>query len=116
MTEEHADEDLLRIRYFDWCSAKVAERFLSLPEEEVWELAQRARASTVRYPASDPPSALPTGSASYWELVRQVAKTLATEMGLPAYEEWVEQYRIDPGRFDRDILGFPAYSSSTGDD
>lgn len=116
MTEEHADEDVLRIRYFDWCSAKVAERFLSLPEEEVWELAQRARASTASQSESEQPSALPTGSASYWELVRQVAKTLATEMGLPEFEEWSEQYRDDPGRFDRDILGFPAYSSPTGDD
>ncbi len=116
MTEEHADEDILRIRYFDWCSAKVAERFLSLPEEEVWELAQRARVSTVAPMETDRRSALPTGSASYWELVRQVAKTLATEMGLLTFEEWVEQYRLDPGRYARDILGFPAYTSATGDD
>lgn len=37
--EQPADERVLRAKYLDWCSAKVAERFLSLTPDQIFELA-----------------------------------------------------------------------------
>lgn len=41
------DELVLRAKYYDWCSAKVADRFLQLSPDEIYELAQLAREETM---------------------------------------------------------------------
>jgi hypothetical protein len=39
MTNDPAGERILRAKYLDWCSAKVADRFLELTPDQIYELA-----------------------------------------------------------------------------
>lgn len=42
-----ADERVLRAKYLDWCSARIAERFLELTPDQIYELAHPALAREV---------------------------------------------------------------------
>ena len=41
-TVRAADDRILRAKYLDWCSARVAEQFLRLTPDQIYELAQHA--------------------------------------------------------------------------
>ncbi len=41
MAIKPADERILRAKYLDWCSARVADRFLELTPDQIYELAHR---------------------------------------------------------------------------
>ena len=110
------DDDLsiLRSKYHDWCSARVADRFVELTPEEIYELAQsgggdggegRVRGMSEASASSDA-GAFSLEDAGYSEMVRRVTEALATGMSLPSFEEWVDGYRQDPERYDRELLGF----------
>lgn len=100
--EEPARDDVLWTRYVDWCSARVAERFLALSADQVWEVASRARE---RSGASAPP---PEPPVQYQELVRRVTLDLFYSLELPAFADWSELYRANPELYDRELLGFEA--------
>jgi hypothetical protein len=129
----HADrfsDAQLRIKYLDWCSAQVADRFLRLSPEEVFTLAERAtHAESVASASSSvavgelTPAAFalwkhlaPGGAAetadsgsagaSYVGAVAQITELLAGQLGLPVFEDWLLAYREDPEPFDREIMGF----------
>lgn len=42
MSIEPADERILRAKYLDWCSARVADRFLAMTPEQIYDLAQES--------------------------------------------------------------------------
>lgn len=86
-----ADEPVLRAKYLDWCSARIAERFLRLTPDEIYELAQA-------------PAALEP--VSYRTLVCRATDALAAHLKLPLFETWAEAYRASPGRYDHELLGF----------
>ena len=47
----NSEDAILRAKYLDWCSARIAERFLALSPDEIYQLAERAtdgQAETVR--------------------------------------------------------------------
>jgi hypothetical protein len=117
-----ARENELRAKYLDWCSARLADHFLALSPDEIYELAERA--SHGREPETD---AVVAGRASArqqlsWQehsssatvsldesdvfrvLVARVTEVLADT--LPTYEEWAAEYQRDPGRYDVELLGF----------
>lgn len=106
----------LRLRYLDWCSARVAERFQELSLDEIWERAQTAGRSLQPHP-SPAAAALPAPeSPGYLDLVRLLSVQLADELGLPSFEEWSAAYRRDPGAYHREMIGFgarPAAEEST---
>lgn len=111
MGPEPADAAILRAKYLDWCSAKLADEFLRLTPEEIYELAhasdpgpgsERAAAATV--PAAPGPGALPPG-LSYRELVARVTEALAARLGLPGFAAWVAAYRAAPDRYEEEMLG-----------
>lgn len=87
-------------RYVDWCSARVAGRFLELSAEQIWVLADRSRRRGAPGEGEAPQQ------AAYLELVRQVTLELFSEMGLPSYPEWEASYRLDPEAYDREIIGY----------
>ena len=119
-----ASERELRAKYLDWCSARLADRFLALSPDEIYELAERA--SQVREPALEPTAASGSGLESpepardsdarpespinwlepdnFRVLVTRVAEVLADT--LPSFEEWSAEYQKAPARFDRELLGF----------
>jgi hypothetical protein len=119
MAPPEADEEVLRAKYLDWCSARLADRFLALSPDEIYELAERAshgRDDTlVASGASGTDARLPQRSSSLAEaavkepenfrnLIARVTEVLAET--LPTFEAWVEGYRADPARYEEALLGF----------
>lgn len=107
MSQSEAASGSLWVRYVDWCSAQVARRLLELSPEDFWDRADRLA-------QSEPGSS--TLARAVVPLARQLAVELYEELGLPPFPRWCEEYRRDPSRFDRDILGFqaPATASYSG--
>jgi hypothetical protein len=119
MVPPEADEEVLRAKYLDWCSARLADRFLALSPDEIYELAERAshgREDTlVASGASGADAQLPMRSRSRAEaavkepenfrnLIARVTEVLAET--LPTFETWLEGYRTDPARYEEELLGF----------
>lgn len=92
----------LRGKYLDWCSARVAERFLDLTPEEIYELARPSEGSGGPHP-SQPITPL---DESYRALVQRATDALLGRMSLPTFEQWSRAYAEDPSRFDAEMLGF----------
>lgn len=81
---------VLRAKYFDWCSARVAERFVSLGVQEIYELAGMAEGERVPFP----------------QVVDRATEALAAQMSLPSLESWVAAYRSNPQKYEEDLAGF----------
>jgi hypothetical protein len=107
--EPDPTEESLRLLYLDWCSTRVAQRFLELSVDEVWLRSQAADSQP------DPPAETPSpgpGSLQavdripeYLELVRKTALVLAREMDLPSFSEWQKDYLDDPRLYMSQVLG-----------
>jgi hypothetical protein len=102
-------EDPLRPLYLDWCSARVARRFLELSLDEVWLRSDFAASlpAAPREPHTPEASSLLALDRipGYLDLVRRTALVLAQEMELPSFSEWREAYLEDPEPFRREMLG-----------
>lgn len=87
-------EPVLRAKYRDYCSAKVADAILSLAPAEMYALAEaEARAADQVAPAS------------YNDAIRFATRKVREQLNLPEYEEWAKAYQEDPSRYDPDLLG-----------
>ena len=87
-------EPVLRAKYRDYCSARVADALLSLSPEEVFALAEaEARASDRVAPNS------------HNEAIRLATGRIRDSLELPEYEVWAEEYLKDPSRFDPYLMG-----------
>jgi hypothetical protein len=127
----NTEDTILRAKYLDWCSARIAERFLALSPDEIYQLAERAThgpadmasplppLSSLNFPNTHEPdwhAAIDQAvtavadddseAASFRILVARVTEVLADEMELPTFEEWSAAYSEAPGDFDGDMLGF----------
>ena len=89
----------LRAKYLDWCSARIAERFLELEPEEIYTMARPAESAETGHSVS-------YAEGSYRVLVQRVTESLLERMSLPPFEEWSRSYAADPARFDAEMLGF----------
>jgi hypothetical protein len=93
---------ILKAKYMDWCSAKLADRFLQLTPDAIYELALEAsREDPVRPATGDGGIAVP----SYRAIVGRVADVLSERLALPAFEEWSVAYEAAPEQFDHELLG-----------
>jgi hypothetical protein len=99
---DEAVERTLRAKYLDWCSARVAERFLDLSPEEIYLLARPPEAEA----GDTTPRLPPAGTETYRTLVQRATEALLGEMALPPFEQWQESYRKSPERYDAEMLGF----------
>ena len=131
MAGSHSEERVLRAKYLDWCSARIAERFLQLSPDEIYQLAERAsrgQADTARPLASLSSFNLSSSepdwraaveqavaavaddgteeSVSYRALMARVTEVLADQLELPTLEEWSAAYSEAPEDFDSVMLGF----------
>lgn len=108
MSPEPSEDAVLRAKYLDWCSAKVAERFLRLTPEEIYELAQRASPGSDAAPGGAPDVALRDNDSTtltFRGVVARVTAVLTDELDLPSFEEWRAGYAADPGPYDDELLG-----------
>ena len=96
----------LQTRYYDWCSARIAERILALSPEELQSLGERySETEATPAPVAAPGS---FASAGVHALAEGAIRAVQAELRLPSFEGWLEEYRGDPERFDRDLIGLYA--------
>lgn len=106
---DESGDRTLRAKYLDWCSARLAERFLDLSPEEIYELARPAPSPGAEGAESEGGRVAtlpPPTDQSYRALVQRVTESLLTRTPLPTYEQWSEAYAEAPARFDAELLGF----------
>ncbi|MGH7449109.1 MAG: hypothetical protein ACRELT_16170 [Longimicrobiales bacterium] len=99
---------MLRAKYLDWCSAQVADHFLALSPDEIFELAERASQADAAAPVRPPPAS-PDGAdelSSYRAVVERVTEVLTQQLDLPTFDEWLELYRKNRGAVEARLLGF----------
>lgn len=109
---------MLRAKYLDWCSARVAERFVKLTPEEIYALAEQATRAGTESPGDEGATnvvsvaasgiespAAADASPSFKSIVERVTEVLASELALPPFSEWARAYRKDPAKFDAELLG-----------
>jgi len=97
---------VLRAKYLDYCSARVAELLLTLTADEMYLLAQEA-SRELDFEQRD--------SVSYTEVVRLATDRVARMLSLPDYRKWVREYRKNPRAFDAEIIGLWESEAETGD-
>lgn len=109
-----------RAKYLDWCSARLAERFLDLTPEQIYQLArpEEMKSTSDSGDARRITLPLPTHQ-DYRGLVQRVTDVLLERTPLPTFEQWSAAYDETPERFDVELLGFwkeaVAESEGTGD-
>jgi len=85
---------VLRAKYLDYCSARMADTLLSLDPTEIYTLAEDEARSVGR------PS--PT---SYGDAVALATGRVRDQLDLPDFEMWAAAYLEDPARFDPLLMG-----------
>ena len=88
------EESVLRAKYRDYCSARVADALLSSSPAEIYSLAEAEARATGRL-----------APASYNEAIHFATKSIRSRLDLPEFRVWVEEYKSDPGRFDSLLMG-----------
>ncbi len=103
MASDREAGQILKAKYLDWCSARLADRFVRLTPDEIYELAQRA---------SEEADAERGGRAggvgtelSYHALVARVTEALTERDPLPTFREWARAYEEAPEQFEDELLG-----------
>ncbi len=86
-------EAVLRAKYLDYCSARVAELFLSLSPDEIFVIADEDAAADA------------VDEGPYERLVRKATVQLAERLGLPPFEEWSATYSNDPTVYEPYLMG-----------
>ncbi len=87
-------EAVLRAKYLDYCSARVAEILLRLSPDEIFVMAREAGGTPEGTPA-----------LSYDAMVELATTRIYRKLELPRFDEWVAEYKEDPARFEGEILG-----------
>jgi len=87
--------EVLRAKYVDYCSARVCDVFMELEEEQVFELARAAE----RKAGAD------QGQLNFRDLANLLVDKLLSDVPLPDFETWSEDYQRNPERYDPYLLG-----------
>lgn len=97
--EERSTESsdaILRAKYLDYCSARVADALLRMTPDEMYLLARTEEEDPRPGDSTVPP---------YSEVVRLATVRISTRLALPDFAAWAEEYRKNPARFERELLG-----------
>ena len=86
---------VLRDKYLDFCSAQIAEIFLSLSDERIYELVEEAAREANLSP----------GSLGFDAMVKIVTAKLRESVPLPDLETWIEDYTANPDHYEHLLLG-----------
>jgi hypothetical protein len=102
-----AETRVLRAKYLDWCSAQVADHFLALSPEEIFELAERAAQEDLDDPGRSLSSSGTVAELSDLKaLVERVTGVLAEQLELPDFGAWLKLYEADPAAVEEELIGF----------
>ncbi len=88
------EERVLRAKYLDYCSSQIAGHLVLLSPDEIYLLAQEAH--RLGGQKSEP---------SYEEMVRLTTEGVAQRLALPTFQQWADEYKRDPARYDEQLLG-----------
>jgi hypothetical protein len=100
------DLRVLRAKYLDWCSAQVADHFVALSPDEIFELAERAAQENPGVSGRSLSTSEDQDFSSYRLVVEQVTEVLARQLELPDFAAWLELYERDPKAVEARLLGF----------
>ena len=87
-------ERVLRAKYLDFCSSRIAEHLLRLSPDEIYVLAQEALRKGDQ--GSEP---------SYQQMVRLATEGVAQRLTLPPFRQWADEYTRDPAKYDDQLIG-----------
>ncbi len=87
-------ERVLRAKYLDYCSSQIAGHLVLLSPDEIYILAQEAH----RVGGSK-------GEPSYEQMVRLATEGVAQRLTLPPFEQWADEYKENPARYDDQLMG-----------
>lgn len=97
---------VLRAKYRDWCSARLADEFVRLTPDQIYGLARDADEELDTETGDDAGSVSSAGAElTYRLVVKRVTDALYARMQFPTFEEWVAAYEEAPERFDEELLG-----------
>ena len=85
----------MRAKYLEYCSARLSEVFLSLSDEQTYRILEEAAGEAGKDVAS----------LGFQSKMRLVTGRLRDSVPLPEFEEWAEEYRRYPERFEPMLLG-----------
>ena len=85
--------NVLRGKHRDYCSARVFQIIQRMSPDEMFVFVKDLARD------SGGPEEL-----SYDEMVRLATTRIYAEAGLPSFDDWVEEYRANPGHFDAVLL------------
>ena len=92
--EGSGNNEVLRAKYLDYCSAKLADLLVFISPDEIYLIAQRAAQER-----GD------TGELSYTRMVQTATKWLADKVKLPPFEIWVEDYLAHSEMYEEFFMG-----------
>jgi hypothetical protein len=106
-------EPALRIKYLDWCSAKIAEHIFALDPDGFWLLAQRAGEAS-RVPAAGGGPGMGRrrdrgdagGHRRSGRPPPRADPGRAPRAAPSRPDEWSALYAANPAAYEREILGF----------
>jgi hypothetical protein len=99
-------DPILRAKYLDYCSARVAEALLRLTADEMYLLGQEVAGG---------PKAADADVLSFSAIVRLATERLTEGLSLPDFPEWVRQYRKNPQKFEQEMIGLWETDLKTSD-
>lgn len=94
-SESDLDDEVLRAKYLDYCSARICDVFMGLDAEQVFELAK----------AAEQKAGAAQGTLSFREIASVLVDQLYEDMALPDFNAWAADYRKDPEAYDPYLLG-----------
>lgn len=93
--DDPRDDPVLTAKYLDFCSARLAEVFLSLSDERIYRLVEEAARE----------GRLNVAELSFDEMVSLVTEKLRQSVPLPDLDTWAEEYRANPEQFEPYLMG-----------
>ena len=86
--------EILKAKYFDYCSAQLADLLLYLSPDEIYLIARRADQDSGE-----------ERSYTYEQTVRLATEWLSGKVVLPPFEVWAEDYQANPERYEEYLMG-----------
>ena len=89
-------DPVLRAKYLDYCSARVAEVLLGLTADDMYVLAQEVAGES---------TGENEGVPSFDTIVRLATERITRGLSLPDFWDWVAEYRKNPEGFEQEMIG-----------